>query len=381
MKNKNTTTFIYLYFSLLVTACSPPKPPALQLLESIANHSILPFHQQFVTSTRRLHNSSNNFCEDKTEQQLQMVRSHWLLAMKDWQAVKVIQFGPVTVDNQNWKIQFWPDRHNLIKKKINGLLKSDDELTVERIDKASVVVQGLSALEFLLFDQNGGQLNNYSSKNSSDNDNKDGVRRCQLLTAISAHTQGVAKHLYQTWKKDGGNYSGHLSHPGENNIEFPEANTAIAALVDTLVATIELAKKDKLEGPLSIHTKGNRARPYLSEAWRSRASLQLLRANLQAARRLFNGGALDKQHYGFDDYLTGNTIHTTLAESINTQFQQVDDIFSTLQKPLFEAVNDPASQQALKQLQVEVIVLTKLLKYKLPPAMGVTLGFNANDGD
>lgn len=370
----------------LLCACSEPAPEQ-QLVSAVANNVILPFHQRFADSTRSLQTASSTFCADKSAAHWKNLRRQWQLAMQDWQAVQTIQFGPVMEGNQNWKIQFWPDRHNLIRKKTNALLKSDDEITVARVDKASVVIQGLSAMEFLLFDSEGGQLQHYTA---ADKFGISGERRCQLLLAVSSHSQNVAGDILEAWMPAGGNYLQRFSQPGIDNEEFPDSTSSIAALVDTLVASVELSKRDRLAAPLGYRGDSDQAanpRPYMAEAWRSRSSLNLLEANLRAAQQLFSGAEGSNLNdaglnsYGIDDYLITQTEHKALAETITTLFKDVIQQIQNIDNSLFESVTDPQAAQQLASLYQQMTTLTKTLKHQLPPALGVTLGFNANDGD
>jgi uncharacterized protein len=376
---KRFATPIGALLTLTLVACTPSTPPAQQLLDSVGQRVILPFHQQFEASATKLQQSSDAFCRQPDATQWSNVQAHWLSAMTDWQAVRLIQFGPIITDNQHWKIQFWPDKHNLIRKKINALLNSSDDITVERIEKASVVVQGLSALEFLLFDQDGGQRSLYSKP-------KGDTRRCQLLMAVSAHTQQVAAHLNAEWQPTGSHYLATLIQPGEKNTEYPNHEAALAALVDTLVASLESAKRDQLATPMGYRDKAGKPvkrkpRPYLAQAWRSRQSIVLLQANIQAARQLFNGGiSASEKNYGFKHYLNHQISTQALAGKIDNQFTRIINQLDAMEPSLFDAVaNQPTPQ--IHQVYEDVAQLVKLVKNQLPPAMGVTLGFNANDGD
>ncbi len=351
-----------------LTGCQPTASPEQQLLDNIANHVILPAQQQFSQHSSELARLSESFCGQPDSAGLEQLREQWRQSMRTWQAVKVIGFGPISVDNQSWKIQFWPDKHNLIEKKLNNLLRSDEELTVERIGKASVVTQGLSALEFLLFDHQDGQLGSYQTGPLS-------PRRCQLLQAVSQHTEQVAANLYRAWRADAGNYRARLTATGPDNSDFPDQASAIAALVDALVNSVEVAKRDQLAQPLGHRAKGNRPRPYLSEAWRSRYSSQALAANLYAAANLYRGA----DGYGMDDYLKHRG-EAELAVKIDNLFSRATGQLELLPN-IFDGVSDPDQHKLLQQLYVDVGLLQTQLKTQLPAAMGVNLGFNANDGD
>ena len=75
-----------------------------------------------------------------------------------------------------------------------ALLKTKPELTQADLDNASVVVQGLSAYEYVLFD---------SSIDLADPTTR--TRYCPLLTAIGEHQQQLAASVLQQWQDKDGN--------------------------------------------------------------------------------------------------------------------------------------------------------------------------------
>lgn len=351
-----------LFYCLLVllVACSPP--PEQQLLEKTADTVILPLYQQYFSASVKLNKDAGAFCQSPGDKDLyQTLRKDWLESMMAWQGAQQIIFGPVQDDNQAWKIQFWPDKHNLIKKKIQVLLDSSDALTADRVAQASVVVQGLTALEYLLFDADAGQLQQYQRP-----------RQCQLLMAVSANSERVAGFLYDQWRPEGGDYRAVFTTPGPDNDTFQDASAAISALVDALVSNLERAGNERLGGPLGYRNTKLRPQPYLSEAWRSQTSLKLLQANIAASSALYQP---------ISGYLQSSPAHHALDQQIHQQFTLVLQHLQQFQQPLFIAVTEPEHQAPLAALYGDVSELVKLVKNELPPAVGVNLGFNSNDGD
>ena len=351
--------------TVLLFACQPASTPEQQLLDTIGKQVILTNHQDFSGQTGQLQQLSTGFCANPDAGQLERLRQQWRDAMAAWQRVKLIGFGPILVHNQSWKIQFWPDKKNLVRRKAEELLNGDDPLTVERVDQASVVVQGLSALEYLLFDQDTGQLANYQS-------DKLAGRRCQLLQAVSQHTHKVAQGLSDAWQN---HYLQHFTQPGPDNTDYPDSAASMSALLDALVTAVEVARHDQLGQPLGHGARGDFPRPFLAEAWRSRYSSGALHANLEAARALYLGG----DGFGFDDYLRQKG-QKTLADKLSNQFSQVIGQSAAL-PAMFDAVNDKLTRKPLEQIYQTAGELLATLKRELPPALGLSLGFNANDGD
>jgi predicted lipoprotein len=357
-------------------ACSPPLPSSKVLMDT-ANQSIVSGYQAFNIASKTLTDSAVNYCEIPSNiAQFETIRTAWKKTVNQWSVVQNIQFGPLMVDNQAWKIQFWPDKKNLIARKVEALLKGDEAITIQRVDDASVVVQGLSSLEYLLFDAKAGNQLRYSGDG--------GQRRCELLVAVSAHLHNVASGLHNSWRKDAGNYLATFSQTGENNPEFPDDNVAIGYLLDTLVSGIELIKRDKLERPLGIgladtelKTDTLQTQIYQLEWWRSQYSKEAIITNLSALKDIFNANSA----YGIDDYLREVKGQTELSDKINEGFKRSIVAASAIDGSLFAIANEATGRQAILNLHSELSTLLALLRNDLPTALGASLGFNSKDGD
>lgn len=354
-----------------VGACSPPSPEQ-QALNGIVAHSILPANLQFTVASTALYQQTQAFCESPNADHYRLTQDAWRQAVLGWSAVQHLQFGPLMIDNQAWKIQFWPDKKNLVARKTEALLAADDELDIARIDRASVVVQGLSALEYLLFDDSAGQLSRY---------NAGPPRRCKALTAIAGHLQQVASRLNHAWQPELNNYAATFLSPGPDNSDYPDREQVLVTVLDSLVYGVELIKRDKLARPLALASDSNFPQPYVLEWWRSQYSKEAIIANLQHLRTLYTAG----DTFGIDDLIVhphyADPPHHSLAEAINQQFATVLNKISALDTSLFAAASDPDRRSALVDIYAEVTTLVRLLEDELPKAMALSLSFNANDGD
>ncbi len=373
------------WFPLLLTcvlsACG--RAPEQRLLEDTTNGVILPIYRDFAERSSALASSSAAFCasEARSDDHFLQLREHWQQAASGWAQAQLLQLGPLLVDNQSWKIQFWPDRKNLVARKVEQLIGSGDDLTPQRLGEASVIVQGLSALEYLLFDPKAGSAQRYRGGDVGDDS---AARRCQMLAATATRLANTASALRDGWEPAQGNYAGVLTTPGADNSEYPEPRAALTALVDSLVYTVELIKRDKLERPLALAATGGRANPYLLEWWRAGAGSAAIAANLQGLAALYRGG----EGVGLDDYLRklprGEALATAIEQQLAAAQQQLAaaGTFSAQPQALV-AMTAPGSaqRQALLALQAALSELLRLLQHELPEVTGITLSFNANDGD
>lgn len=348
-----------------LAACSPA--PEERLLESTANASLLPAYMGFADTATQLASATQRFCEAPSEETLDASRELWRNSAVAWSGLQVKHFGPVTVDNVSWKIQFWPDRKNLVARKMEAFLQNGEAITTQSIADASVVIQGLNALEYLLFDEKAGQLARYQ---------QDDHRRCDALQAIAAHQQNVSRALYESWLPDHGNYLKTFTHPGKDNISFPDTQLAVATLIESLVEGAELVGRDKLSRPMGSDRKPAIPQPYMLEWWRSGFSAQSILSSLNAMQRLFLADKL----YGLDDYLRDQG-QTALADEISAAFERCIAAAQNLDGSLFEQLSSGADTRKEQALLSEVQALLLLLKDELPAALNITLSFNGADGD
>jgi hypothetical protein len=360
---------------LTVTACDQPVDTKQQFIERQLAEFILPLHQQFTDQSQLFITSSQQFCQQPNQQQLLLVQQQWLATMQAWQQLQSINFGPITVDNQAWKMQFWPDKKNLIKQKTLKLLRTDDTIDVHKIEHSSVVVQGLSAAEYLLFDEQ--QLaDDETILSSYDNGSKMASRRCDLLTAISQHSLNIAGFLQQQWGSNAEGYGAVYSQPNIDNIAYPDQDQAITSIIQSIVSSLEVIQKNKLGGPLGYNNKKSIPRPYLAEAWRSQQSLSLIKANLTAAE-LF----LTNPNSGLFLLMADSQQASSLIPLVKQQLHDTQAALAAIEQPLAKAVSDPADIERVITLYSENQTLLRLLKTDVVTALGLTLGFNSNDGD
>jgi predicted lipoprotein len=350
---------------LALAACtpSPQVAPEEQALSETAHQLIIPWHQAFAASSAELALSLERFCQNPGNPgELEASRASWRAAMLAWQTLRPINFGPVANNNQSWRIQFWPDTHNRVGQKVEELLNQDTPITAEGLANGNVLVQGLSGLEYLLFDPG-----------KADPASLQAPRVCEYLRAAGSNVQSVADGLVRGWITGGGNFVGTFLSAGPGNVAFPSQNEAVAALVSGMVASLEIIKNRKLGDAFGGRPGGSeRINPYRLELWRSRLSLEAMQRELAAIQSLYRTGVRPL-------LLAGQ--HKALAHQMDDTFASSEKKLGDLPHPLFTRVAEPAALPQLQAAFDELGKLLSLLKRDLPAALSLQLGFNANDGD
>lgn len=351
---RSPLTFALLGFAL--SACTPTDPQQTASA-ALADGVLVPAYSSWVETNRQLAASGAQFCADK--QDLATARQAFLAAQSSWAGLQTMLVGPMSEGNLAWQVQFWPDKKNLVARQVSALMKKSPQITPEILDKSSVVVQGLTAYEYLLYDESI-DLNDPAQK----------ARYCPLLTAIGVHQQVLSSNTLKQWQADDGMAAQLKTFPNER---YAEPREAMADLLRTQVTAIDGLKK-KLGTPMGRQSKGH-PQPYQAEAWRSNASMSNISATLAGAEKLWHGANDDgiKSLLGADNQALVNKIDAAYAD---TRSQ-----LAALQRPLSEMLKDEQSLKSLNEFYDSLNVLHRLHEGDLAKTLGIQLGFNANDGD
>lgn len=342
--------------ALALGACAPQDPQA-QTAAALAKEVILPAYSRWVEADRQLASSALAFCSGQSD--LAKARADFLAAQKAWAELQPLMVGPLAEGNRAWQVQFWPDKKNLVGRQVEQLIKAQPSVDAAALAKASVVVQGLSAYEYILFDSN---LDMADAAQKS--------RYCPLLEAIGERQKGLAEEILTRWNSKDGMLDQLSKFP---NQRYADSHEAISELLRVQVTALDTLKK-KLGTPMGRQTK-SLPQPMQADGWRSDSSLESLSASLASAEALWQG----KDKHGIRSLLGDD--QKTLAEKIDAGYSEARGKLAAIQQPLSALL---ASQDGLKQLNDFYDSLDRVQRLhsgELAKALNVQLGFNANDGD
>ena len=339
-----------------LAACTP-QDPQQRTSAALADGVLLPAYKAWHESSQQLAESSKAFCAGS--QDLGAAQQAFLTDVASWAALQPLQVGPLAEGNRAWQVQFWPDKKNLVQRQVENLLKKKPQLSQADVEKASVVVQGLTAYEYILFDA-GIDLSDAAQKS----------RYCPLLTAIGEHQQRLSAEVLGLWQAEGGMSAQLKEFP---NTRYAEAPEAVAELLRTQANALDGLKK-KLGAALGRQSKGL-PQPYQAEFWRSNASLASLAASLASAERVWLGANND----GMRTLLS--TEQAELATRLDQQYAATRQQLATLQRPLGELLSEEAGRAELNAFYDSLNALHRLHESELAKLLGIQLGFNAHDGD
>jgi predicted lipoprotein len=239
------------------------------------------------------------------------------------------------------RIAFWPDRHGTAGRQLGAALGERDPSVTdpEALAGKSAALSGLHALERLLFE-----------------DDRDATFACAYAAAIlTAQARRAA----------------------EAAAVFKRATRDAAQLRQALTATIRDALDGmlrlKLEAPLGSSIGA--ARGQRAEFWRSNNALAMIEANLESLE------ALMAQPNGLSGLLQMGAQNRATAGIVEERLARATQSARAIPHGLADAVGDAASRPAVEALAGEIRELRARVVDRLEPALGVTSGFNALDGD
>lgn len=301
-------------------------------------------YAELSAAAERLEVSAARVCQGENPDLRQRLEDNWLSAYQAWQAVRFIQFGPIEQNSRGWQLQFWPDRKNLVGRKVGAWLNAAEVPDAEDIAGDSVAIQGFPALEYLLYDAG------MEGKELSD------PQTCALLQAITTYLADTTSALHRDWQAF-----------GEHYLETPDYTATTLA---SAIQALELLEDKRLGEPMGL--KGAPANGYLAEAWRSGHSVRLVESSLEGLRSGFLPGL---------SALLRQAEAVALADEFRDQLDKTLLQATELPSDLVTSLDDEEAFRGLQSLYLNISQLRHLLGNEIAAELGLVRGFNASDGD
>lgn len=315
--------------------------PALGGTREAVETQILPGYAAFAEAAGALSAAAEADCAPEA------LRPAWNAAFDAWLRVGFLHLGPGEESGRTLAIAFWPDPKGIGAKQQAGLIRTADPAVLRPAAFAlqSVAVRGLFALERLLYPA------------AEDPAAAGGDYVCALTRATAADLARMATGIQADWQ-DG--YATVLLTAGEpGNETFLTEAEAAQALYTQLVVGLEFVKDSRLGRPLGTF---DAPRPERAEARASGRSLRNVALSLEAMR-------------AFTAALAPDTPETDAA------FATALAVAADLDDPAFAGVAEPERRLKVEILSHRVASVVDAAIAEVGPALGVELGFNADDGD
>lgn len=314
---------------------------------TVAKQHIVPAYEKLAAATAVMAKQAEISCSD-----VAALQRDWRGSMAAWQGAQHLRFGPIEWFNRLQRFAFWPDPRNTTARQLNDLFQKRQ--MPEDIVMGSIAIQGLSALERVLFEpKEAAKLSNEPF-------------RCTWLKAVTANLATMASGVLQDWRDPPRRFVQQFAAAKGEDVIYASAQEGTLDLFKSLYSAVELAADHKLARPLGDRLEN--ARPSAAESSRSGQSMSNIRENLKAAAALY-----DIMAQG----VTDATLRTDISKRFENALATADGIGGTLES----AVADRLQRQKVEGLRRDLQALKALLAEKLTAALDLPLGFNALDGD
>jgi len=351
--------------AVLLAASGPAwaAPDYAGILTAGADGPMIAGYRDFQAKAALLDQGMQTLCASPAPPSLETARAGFHAAMDSWQKVQWIGYGPVEAFHRGQRVQFWPDKKNAGDRQMLALLKDRNAEALEgnRIAFASVAIQGLPALEMLLFDTN------QAAKLVETSD--DGMLRCRLAQGITANLGRIGAELVQDWSKPDG-FATVLKSAGTGVNPYADHRQAASQMFNALHAQLSAMAEVKLAYPLAA--SAGEARPSRAENWRSKRSLRNIAVNLDSLRDTFATAfapalRADGKGAAADRFLAA----LTDAQGAATK----------LSAPMEESMGESEGWSRLNGLKAKIKTAAQVLETEVAAALDVQVGFNGLDGD
>jgi predicted lipoprotein len=330
-----------------------------------AKGTVIPGYQAFGEAATEMQTRLEALCRAPGDEPLTAAQHQFAALATAWARIQYITFGPIFEHQRAFRIEYWPDKRNVVGRQLAEVLKKQEHaaLQPERFATTTVGVQGLPALERMLFGDDA-----LVALTSGDGD-----FRCGLFAAISTNLDTIARDVVAGWTEGEKAFLARIEHPSADDEELPSGRDAAGRLLNDLL-TATIAMRDmKLLAPLG--TSLQKAKGQQAEYWRSGQSLAVLAANLEGWRALFGADQ------GLGGLLAAQPNGKSVAAEVAATADRAASALAQITLPLNEAVADAEQRKQVETFAAHLVKLRDLLAGPVTTTLNIPVGFNALDGD
>jgi predicted lipoprotein len=351
---------LLLFLIAMAVAFASPAKAENQVVAAAVSGFVKPAYGAFQTASAELSDDMDVLCAEPSQEKFAAARSAFAGTVNAWSEAEIIRFGPVTEENRLERILFWPDRRSTGLKQVQRALAEKDATATDpaTLKGKSVAMQGLGALEFVLFGTGAESLAEPGE-----------TYRCAYGRAVAGNVEDMASAIVAGWQDPAG-IAAQWANPGADNPLYRTDDEAITELLDIFIHGLEMVRDVRINGFLGEDADGDR--PKQAIFWRSGATTASIAANLRSMRKLF--GAIRLAGLLPQDA-------TWIADSIGFEFDNADRALEAANGSVAEMLADPTRREKLAYARLVTSSLSELFGVRLAGALGLTAGFSSLDGD
>jgi len=323
---------------------------------------IRPGYAAFAAATGSLDDKVAALCKQPSADALQAAKDSFAGAVDAWSKVEIFRFGPIMQDRRYERLFFWPDPKSLGLRQVeDALAKKDEDVTdPAKLAAKSVALQGLPALEYLLY---GDGADGLATSGGA------AAFRCRFASSAATNVDCIAKNVVEGWSA-GSPYEKAFLEPAPENAIYHTPKEVTLELFKSFASGIELVRDEKLGKPLGATSA--EAKPKLAAFWRSDLAFANMIGNLGGVSLLFSKG-------GFAGVVDADS--SGVSDSILFDLNHAIEVLRGMTKPFAGVASDEELRAKLEAVRVELKSAGQTAGDIIARSAGLTFGFNAMDGD
>ena len=349
-----------LAITAMVSTPALPQEKTAGIVRQAIDGFVRPGYASFHDAVSGLGATVDALCETPSQPALDAARQNFGETAAAWARIEIIRFGPVTEENRLERVLFWPDRKGTGLRQVQAALADKDPSAADpaRLAGKSVAMQGLGALEFVLFGTGADALAD-----------PDDPYRCAYGSAIAANLETIAGDVENAWA-DAGGFAAQWASPSPDNPLYRDDREALTELLEVFVTGLELVRDVRLGGFLGAEP--DKDRPKQALFWRSGNTVAALAGNLAGLQALFTASGL------------GDAVGPDMgwiADSATFEFANAAKAVAAADHPVAELLADPEKRAKLAYFGIVTSSLSEIFGTRLSAELGLTAGFSSLDGD
>lgn len=339
------------------TMAAPSAEQVTSVMRQTIENVVRPAYQNFEAQTSQLQTQISQLCISPNKTALIRVQGQFTKVAHSWANIELFRSGPVMDQNRLERVLFYPDRKSTGLKQVQKIIAKRDPSVIasDDIARKSVAVQGLAALEFLLFGTG------YTVLSVEEN-----TFRCQFASSAIENLHNIATELNTKWN---GDYSEQWINAGQEGSIFINEQEAVNELLGTIVHGLETIKDTRLKA--FLRDEPNRDRPKSALFWRSENTLPVIKANLEFIHALLRDGGL---------YSLANE-KNRIIEQIEFELKQNKAALDAVDSTLFDALENEALRSKLVYFGTSLKFTITRIDQEFAQNLGLSSGFSFSDGD
>ncbi|WP_181708440.1 imelysin family protein [Chthonobacter rhizosphaerae] len=341
---------------------TPQEEAYSRLVADIIADHIRPATARFRDASDALETAVSAACATPSAAGLEDARAAFAGAVQALAALEPLRYGPLVEGNRLEKLAFWPDPRGLGLKQVQAVLAAEDPSAADpaTLPAKSVAVQGLTALEFVLFGTGSDIL-------TTSGDTKSAFR-CRYGVAIAANVSRLATEVAAGWQPGG---SGDVFvTAGPDNPIFLTHQEAAGEMISSMATALEIIAEQKVKSILGESPQ--RAKPKLSAFWRSGQTFTTMAATLQSISDELAASSAADLLSADDRWLVG---------AVDLELRQARAAALSIPADAETAFKDQTLRDKLGYIRIAASSLKTSIGQSYATALGLQQGFNSLDGD